>query len=329
MKESNGKRYWNSLEERRFRQIGCAEIILACLLYGGNVIAGRIVAPQVPPFALSAVRAILGLAVLGPFLMRLGPELRPKGEDWGRLALQGFLAITLAYSTFAWGMRFSPAINASIIFATFPAVNLLLLVLFWRVKPAGIQLIGIIMAFAGLTIVAAHGSVERLLSVSFAPTDGILLLNVFAVALSNILSQKLMERYAPLVVSAYSLFFGFLGLLPWALWEIRVQGWHLSWQGWVFLFYMGCCVSGLAVVLNFAAIYRIGSGVVAIFNNLNPIFAIALAALFLGEPLHLYHVIGIILVLSGVGLSLRSDQRLNNPIRPSGTCCNQAKITYR
>lgn len=329
MKVSNGKVSCDSLEERRFRQIGYAEIILACLLFGGNVVAGRIVATQVPPFALSAVRAILGLSVLAPFVWRLGSACRPKGKDLGWLALQGFVGISLAYSTFAWGLRFSPAINAAIIGATFPAVTLILLTLFWRVKPTLIQIIGIIMAFSGLLLVATRGSMAQLRSVSFTPADGILLLNVFAVALSNILSQRLMERYLPVVVSAYSLFFGFLWLLPLGVWEAVVQGWHLSWPGWIFLLYMGCIVSGLAVLLNFEAVYRIGSGAVAVFNNLNPIFAIPLAALFLGERVYLYHGIGIILVLGGVGLSLTSEQYSNNVTRCLKPKCSHAKAFLR
>lgn len=138
-----------------------------------------------------------------------------------------------------------------------------------------------------------------------------------------------MQRYLPIIVSAYSLFFGILWLLPLALWEVMTRGWHLSWQGWIFLLYMGCTVSGLAVLLNFEAVYRIGSGAVAIFNNLNPIFAIALAALFLGERLYLYHGIGIILVLGGVGLSLTSEQHSKNSTRCLKPKCSHAKAFSR
>ncbi|GFN22292.1 DMT family transporter [Thermanaeromonas sp. C210] len=311
MKASLDKATLDNSKEKRFRQIGYAEVILACLLFGGNTIAGRIVATQVPPFALSAVRAALGLLVITPFLWRLGPALRPRGKDLWWLALQGLVGIGLPYTTFAWGIRFSPAINAAIIFATFPAVTLVLLGIFWRYKPTFIQIIGVIIAFLGLLVVASRGSLERLFSVSFTAADGFLLLNVFVVSLSNILGQELMHRYPPIVVSAYTLFFGILWLLPWGLWEVAGQGWHLSWQGWIFLLYMGCSVSGLAVLLNFEAVHRIGSGAVGIFNNLNPLFAIALAALFLKEPLYLYHGIGIILVLGGVGLSLSSNRQVS------------------
>ncbi|MBE3580572.1 MAG: DMT family transporter [Thermoanaerobacteraceae bacterium] len=311
MKASPDKVILDNPQDKRFRQIGYAEVILACLLFGGNTIAGRIVATQVPPLALSAVRAALGLLVIAPFLWRLGPVERPRGKDLWWLALQGLVSIGLAYSTFAWGIRLSPAINAAIIFASFPAVTLVLLGIFWRHRPTFLQLVGVVIAFLGLLVVASRGSLERLFSVSFTVADGFLLLNVVVVSLGNILGQRLMERYPPIIVSAYTLFFGILWLLPWGIWEVTRQGWYLSWPGWIFLLYMGCSVSGLAVLLNFEAVHRIGSGAVGIFNNLNPLFAIALAALFLKEPLYLYHGTGVILVLGGVALSLTSNGQVS------------------
>jgi len=311
VKPSPDKVILENPEDKRFRQLGYAEVILACLLFGGNTVAGKIVATQVPPFALSAVRALLGLIVITPFLRRMGPLPRPKGKDLRWLALQGLVSIGLAYTTFAWGIRLSPAINAAIIFASFPAVTLVLLGIFWRYRPTFLQLIGVVIAFLGLLVVAARGSLERLFSVSFTAADAFLLLNVVVVSLGNILGQRLMERYPPTIVSAYTLFFGILWLLPWGIWEVIRQGWHLPWPDWLFLLYMGVSVSGLAVLLNFEAVHRIGSGTVGIFNNLNPLFAIALAALFLKEPLYPYHGIGMILVLGGVALSLTSNGQLS------------------
>ncbi|MCG0278045.1 MAG: DMT family transporter [Thermanaeromonas sp.] len=290
-----------------FTRIGYAEAILACLLYGGNTIAGRLIAPQVPPVALSLIRGILGLLVLAPFLWKQKRVVKLERGDIWRLALLGLVGIGCAYTTFAWALQSTTAVNAAIIFATFPAVTLALLALFWGVRPTASQVIGVIIAFAGLLLVILQGSFARLLSLSFQPADGLMLLNVLAVSLNNIWGQGLMRKYPPLLVAGYSLLFGSIGLLPWGLWEIAVYGWNLSFTEWLLVLYMGIIIAGCAVLLNFEAVHRIGSGPVAIFNNLNPIFAIILAALLLKEPLLPYHVVGIFLVLLGVSLSLRSD----------------------
>lgn len=306
-------------EERSFSRIGYMEAILVCLLYGGNTIVGRLIAPQVPPAALSMIRGILGLLVLAPFLWKQRRAVKlNKGDIW-RLALLGLTGISCAYTTFAWALKTNTAVNAAIIFATFPAVTLALLALFWGVRPKASQMAGVVIAFVGLLLVILKGSLTRLLTLSFQPADGLMLLNVLAVALNNIWGQSLMRRYPPLLVAGYTLFFGTLGLLPWGLWDIIRYGWHLSFEEWLLVLYMGVIISGCGVLLNFEAVHRIGSGPVAIFNNLNPIFSIILAAILLKEPLFPYHGIGIFLVLTGVTLSLRADltQIENYPARRS------------
>jgi len=284
------------------RKIGYAAVTLAALLYGGNVIAGRVVAPLVPPLAMAAARGMLGLPVLLLFAWKAGSK--PRLADLPYLALMGFLGISVAYGAFSWSMQNSPAVNASIIFATFPTVTLLLLAVGWHVKPTRYQILGIIIAFIGLALVSTQGSLARLLALRFQPVDLVLLTNVTAASLYNILGQKMVERYSPIVTSAYSLLFGTLFLLPAGFWEVARQGRYLPPIGWLLLLYMGCIIAGLAVLLNFEALERIGCGAVAMFNNLNPIFAIALAALLLGEQLSWYHWAGIILVLGGVCISL-------------------------
>ncbi|WP_406676642.1 DMT family transporter [Moorella sp. ACPs] len=289
-------------QSKRSRQLGYGAILLATFLYGGNVIAGRLVAPLVPPIAMSAVRGILGLIILLPFAWK-EPH-KPRLQDLPYLAIVGFLGISVAYGTFAWSMQDSPAINAAIIIATFPAVTLVLLALGWHEKPSCYQIIGIIIAFTGLALVSSEGSLERILTLRFHASDLILLVNVIAVSLSNILVQKMMQRYPAIITSTWSLFFGTIFLLPGGLWEVFHQGWYLPWMGWLLLIYMGCIIAGLALLLNFEAINRLGCGPVAMFNNLTPLFAIALAALILKEKLAWYHALGIILALGGVLISL-------------------------
>lgn len=285
------------------RMAGYAAVIVASLLYGGNVIAGRVVAPQVPPLALAAARGLLGLPVLMLFALKVGGK--PRLADLPYMALMGFVGISVAYGTFAWSMQNSPAVNAAIIFATFPAVTVVLLAIGWHVKPSRYQITGITTAFMGLALVSTRGSLAQLLALRFQPVDLVLLANVVAASLYNILGQRMVERYSPVITSTYSMFFGTLFLLPAGFWEVSRRGWYLTPFGWLLLIYMGCIIAGLAVLLNFEAIERIGCGPVAMFNNLNPIFAIALAALFLGEKLSWYHWTGIILVLGGVCVSLR------------------------
>lgn len=285
-------------------------LVLMSMLYSGNLISARVLAPQVPPIALSALRGVLGLLVLVPLAWRplkTSPKLTKR--DLASMALLGFLGITLAYATFLWGMRYSSASNAAIISATNPAVTNSLLALGWRAKPSRSQVMGIVVAFLGLLVVISEGSARQLLALHLSLSDFVLLGNVISVALFTIVGQSVMAKFAPIVTTVYSLIFGTLFLLPYGLWEIVQEGWHLSPGGWVIFLYMGLLVTGFALFLNFAAIEVIGSGQSAVFANLSPVFSLVLAVFLLGEHLHVYHFVGFVLVLSGIFLSIFHDFR--------------------
>ena len=293
------------------RQLGSyLALVLMSMLYSGNLISARILVPQVPPIALSAYRGVLGLMVLLPLAwraLRVAP--RPNKRDCFMLALLGFLGISVAYASFLWGMQYTSASNAAIIFASNPAVTNGLLVLIWGVKPTRLQILGILSAFVGLLVVISQGSIERLLSFHLSTSDLVLLINVFSVAFFTNLSQKVMIKFSPVVTTVYTLMFGTFFLLPCGVWETIQRGFNPTWQGWLIFFYMGFIVTGFALFLNFAAINGVGSGQAAIFGNLSPVFSMILAVFVLGEKLYVYHWLGFALVIGGILLSISDDLR--------------------
>lgn len=300
---------------RKRRMWAYLALVLMSMLYSGNLISARILAPQVPPIALAAYRGILGLVVLVPLAWRAlkaGP--RPDRKEWATLAVLGLFGISIAYASFLWGIQYTSASNAAIIFATNPAVTNGFLLLFWKVKPKRAQLLGILFAFLGLLVVISQGSLTRFLSFHLSPSDLVLLINVVSIAIFTNLGQGVMAKFAPIVATVYALVFGTLFLLPYGIWETVQRGWHPTWQGWLIFFYMGFIVTGFALFLNFAAIEEIGSGQAAIFGNLSPVFSMLLAVFVLGEHLYGYHWLGFALVLGGILFSISDDFKKN--IRP-------------
>ena len=280
-------------------------LISSSLLYGGNVVAGRLISGDIPPVALAALRGLLGLLVLLPLAWRsLRQSPTPNKKDLYRFALMGFLGITLAYVTFLWSIQYSTATKVSVFFATGPAMTITLLALGWGIIPSKMRVTGIALSFSGLLIVIAQGSFGRLLSLNLNTSDLVMLLNVLGVSFFIILAQGVMLKFPPLVTSVYSLLFGTIFLLPYGIWEMFYKSWHFTGASILVLLYMGCVVTGIAVLLNFEGINRVGSGKAAIFGNLAPIFGILLAYIILGERLYVYHFVGFTLVLLGIGLCI-------------------------
>jgi len=294
-----------SIRTKDLKTGGYIVLLLSSLLFGGNVVAGRLISGDIPPVALAELRGLFGLLVLFPLARRsLRQSPSPSRQELYRFALLGFLGITVAYVTFLWSIQYSSATNVAIIFATTPAITITLLALGWGIIPSKLRVFGIVLSFSGLLVVIAHGSFTRLLSLNLSPSDLVMLLNVLAISLFTILGQGVMIKFPPLVTSVYALLFGTIFLLPYGIWEMFHRSWHFTGTSMLILLYMGCVVTGIAVLLNFEGISRLGSGKAAILGNLAPVFGILLAYIFLGERLSSYHWVGFTFVLVGIGLCL-------------------------
>ena len=58
---------------------------------------------------------------------------------------------------------------------------------------------------------------------------------------------------------------------------------------------------------------EVGSNVAGIFVHLMPAFGSLLAWMFLGERIHLYHLVGIALILAGIALTTRGRRGVPEP----------------
>ncbi len=67
--------------------------------------------------------------------------------------------------------------------------------------------------------------------------------------------------------------------------------------------YAGIAASIFAPLMWVKAIDLIGADSSAMFMNLMPVVSVALASTLLGEEIHVYHIIGGLMVISGVILS--------------------------
>lgn len=294
-------------------------LLLSSLIYGGNVIAGRLIAGDVPPVTLSAIRVVLALVILLPLAwsqMKNAPK--PSKIELLQLIVMSVLGITIPYVSLLLGLQHTTGTNASVIFATLPAVTNTLLFLLFKLKPSKFQTLGMITSFLGLVIVFTQGSLLHLLTFKLGIGESYLFLNVLAIGLFNLLGQNIMKKFSSLVTSVYALIFAAIMLIPMGAWQLRATEWNVSMSGWLIILYMGFLAAGVAFFLNLYGINKIGSGKASVFNNMQHVFSITLSVIILKESLALYHWIGFVLIISGVILSLsKSSQKGTQRETPS------------
>lgn len=283
-------------------------VLLSSLIYGGNVITGRLIAGQIPPLTLSAIRVVLGLMVLFPLAWpQLKKAPRPNKTEWFELIILGILGIVIPYVSLLLGLQQTTGTNASVVFATLPAVTNILIFLLYKAKPTKLQTIGMITSFLGLMIVFTKGSLLYLLAFKVGVGELYLFVNVLSIGLFNLLGQNIMNKFSSLVTSVYALIFSALILMPMGMWQLKTYGWNVTWSEWLLIFYMGFMAAGVAFFLNLYGINKIGSSKTSILNNMQHVFSITLSIIILQESLALYHWLGFSLVITGVILSLSNS----------------------
>src|SRR5690606_5882653 len=106
--------------------------------------------------------------------------------------------------------------------------------------------------------------------------------------------------------TAWTLWIGASGIFLIGIPALRSQPWEeVGAAAWGGLLYSALLSIGLAYLIWYRGVERLGSARTAIYSNLTPVIALAAGALWLGERLTLLAVLGVALVLGGLVLVRR------------------------
>ena len=286
-------------------------LTLPPMLWAGNAVVGRMVAPLVPPLTLNFLRWALAFVLLLPFGWSL---LRPASPIWPRMrryAVLGLLGIGCYNALQYQAVRTSTPINVTLVASSMPFFMLALGALFFGQRITGRQVVGALLSIAGVLVVLCRGDVAQLANVHFVAGDLYMLLATAAWALYSWLLTKPADP--PEVRSDWA---GFLvaQLVPGVAWsalfaaaETAVGTQAIQW-GWPLAAALAYVAVGPAILAYRCwglGVQRVGPNIAGFFSNLTPLFAALMSAAFLGEPPRPYHGVAFVLIVGGIWVSSR------------------------
>jgi drug/metabolite transporter (DMT)-like permease len=216
----------------------------------------------------------------------------------------GFLGNTVYQIGFIKGLALSSAGNVSFVLATMPATTALLSHLLkveslpWRAWA------GLGVTLGGALLIVASGSGGALsLGGATARGDLMVLAGTLGWCLYTIYSRRVIGRYTPLRLTAWTMVLGTIPLIVFALPEILAQDWTrpaaIHWASLA-----GSAMLALVfgyVVWNWG-LSRIGTARTAIYGNIAPLWTGFFGWLLLGEVWAPARVAGAALILAGVAV---------------------------
>jgi drug/metabolite transporter (DMT)-like permease len=270
--------------------------------FGLSFVATKYALRGFEPLLLALLRFSLAGGILWVvWRLRRGPERVSRGE-LGRLALLGFVSLTVYFTFENLGIARTSASEAAILIATVPLFVVILNTFTLRERTTLRQWAGIALSFAGIAALVLFGDSGA----SGGSLAGNLL--VLAASLSagvySILARSLMVSRPALFVTTFQNLFGALFMLPLAVAEAVFVGIRQptpqALGGLLFLTVL-CSITAF-LLLNYAFRF-IAASEVAVFINLTPVVAVASAYVLLGERFTPGQAVAAVVVVAGVWLT--------------------------
>lgn len=271
------------------------ELIGLGAVWGASFLFMRVAAPEFGPAALVEVRLALGAVILLPFLWRdraLFPARR-----WPLLAITGLVNSAIPFVLFAWAAQRAPAGIGAICNALAVLFTALVAVAFFGERISARRSVALLAGFLGVVVLAG----SKTAGADTGPAVAAGTAAAFLYGIGANLVRKYLTGVSPAAVAAATLSCSALLTLPFALAQWPTQA--ISAPAWLSAALLGVLCTGIAFVVYYRLIARIGAARSVTVTYLVPLFGVLWAWALLGEPLTLAMAIAGVLIVGGVVLS--------------------------
>jgi drug/metabolite transporter (DMT)-like permease len=274
-----------------------------CIIWGTTYLGIKVALETIPPFLLGGIRHVVaGSALMALQAMRGEPL--PSPREWGRLAWLGFLMIGVGNGGVNWGEQYLASGITAVMIGTSP---------FWMVAvdaffPDGRtfsrrQALGMALGFSGIVILVWPDLVladkDRWMALF-----GILSLQAACLgwSVSSSYTKRHALQHSVLSVASVQMLFGGVSMLA--------AGTALGeWEALSFttrtvsaLVYLTLAGSIVAFAAYSYALRHLPIATVSLYTYVNPVIAVLLGTLLLGEPFRVSMVVAAAIIVSGIAV---------------------------
>lgn len=288
--------------------LGIAALLLTAVLWGSNHVVARAVHDMVPLPAMVFWRWALALVILLPIAL---PQMRrdhaPLRRNLREIALGGIIGVGIFSFLLVGGAYQSLAIEVGIINATTPAW---VAVIAWLggkslLGPRGWT--GLLLAFLGTVVIVAQGSLAVLATIDIRIGNLWSLLGAIAFAWFSLRVRTWSREISSLSLTAVTALIGCLAIMApvYMIWLV-LGGETIAFRdadtahAWASVIYVALGPTLLGNVCYLFGVSVVGPQRAAAFLYLSPVFAALLSVALLGEPLHVFHLLGFVLIITGL-----------------------------
>lgn len=279
------------------------EFLLLGAIWGASFLFTRLAATEFGALPTAGLRVTIAALFLLPLLVTRGhwPALV---QHWRKIFVLGMLNSGIPFALYAYALLSITTGLSSLINATVPLFGALVAWLWLKDRPHGMKVLGLLIGFVGVAMLAWGKA-------SFKPdasgvVTGWAVLACLGACLCYGISASFTKRYLggvpSMAIATGSQLGASIGLAAPMVWFWPNQSPSLT--AWIGIAVVGVFCTGVAYVLFFRLIDKVGVTGTLTVTFLIPVFAIFYGALFLGEAVTAWMLLCGAVTLFGTALSM-------------------------
>jgi drug/metabolite transporter (DMT)-like permease len=291
----------------RERRLAYAAWLLVCLVWGTTYLAIRVALESVPVALLAGLRWMAAGLILAALLPLAGERLPPV-RTWGSIAIAGFLMAVIGNGGVVWAEQYVASGLSAVLVAMVPLWSVLVEVALPRgERLRSTTLTGLALGFLGIVVLVwpeltVEGQDGRL----FVAGVVSLQLACLGWALGTSFTKRTTRTSTPFAQSAMQMLLS--GVMLIVIGTIAGEWSRLTFtvrtaSAMIYLVLFGSVVGYSSFVY---ALKHLPISTVSLYAYVNPIIAVVLGSLLLGEPFSLRVVAASALVLAGIAVVRRA-----------------------
>lgn len=272
------------------------------IMWGTSYAFIKLGVETLPTFTLIATRLVIGLALLATVVAVAREPLPRSPRVYFHLAVMGAINIAIPFTLITWAELTVDSAIAAILNGAVPLIVIVLAALVFDDEPITLnRLVGVVTGYVGVIVLVFPGLVAAAGGGEFTG-EVALLGSTVAYAIGAVYARRNIKGLRPMIPALFQVFFALLMVsVPALLFE---NPFAVAWNGdaIIAVVWLGLLGSGVAYLLMFRLLSRIGATATSQLAYLLPVVGIITGAIMFGEAVDARILVGTGLILAGVAL---------------------------
>ncbi|MDK2793100.1 MAG: hypothetical protein PWQ25_1963 [Deferribacteres bacterium] len=274
------------------------KLLMAALFWGSSFTAGKVAVFYIPVYTVAFYRFFISAILL--IIIFKYYRYQFKFSNFAVCIFGGLTGIFAYNYFFLKGLSSTMASKASIIVAINPVLSVIGATFLFKERINVKQVIGIIMAFAGIVILITKGKVSNIFTGGLNTGDIFIIFAAVSWSCYTLFGKKILSNISAIESTTYSVIWGTIILFPLFLKDNLGGFYQINLQSALSIFVLSVFATVIGFIWFYDGIKNLGASKTVVFIYLVPVFGVLVGFLLLNEKLSMAAFMGGIITILGV-----------------------------